>query len=79
MIRLLRSSSALLLICLLTTLASAGDSTVVGTHPKIGLVLEGGGALGLAHIRSSADNGALALPRSNHGLATQTRVIALLD
>lgn len=39
-----------LLLLLLSYTASANDTTVVQTRPKIGLVLSGGGAKGAAHI-----------------------------
>jgi NTE family protein len=51
------SSAALILVCLLSTLALSQDTPSApnapgggGSRPKLGLVLEGGGALGLAHI-----------------------------
>ena len=46
----LRRLFALILICLVSSFALAQDAATAGNHPKIGLVLEGGGALGLAHI-----------------------------
>src|SRR3954470_15096720 len=39
-----------LVVCLPLTRGVAQDSPGPETHPKLGLVLEGGGALGLAHI-----------------------------
>ena len=41
---------ALLLACFAATFALAQGTLAAGDKPKIGLVLEGGGALGLAHI-----------------------------
>ena len=38
------------LVCLSSTFALTQDSPRSEGHPKVGLVLEGGGALGLAHI-----------------------------
>src|ERR1700740_2111429 len=46
----LRTLFALIFICLASTFASAQDAPAAGNRPKLGLVLEGGGALGLAHI-----------------------------
>src|SRR5947209_1453750 len=39
-----------ILICLLPVLGVAQNAPTAGNKPKLGLVLEGGGALGLAHI-----------------------------
>jgi NTE family protein len=50
MFRQPRSLFFALLICLIATRALSQDALTTGNHPKIGLVLEGGGALGLAHI-----------------------------
>lgn len=50
MARQSRNSIALFLICLLSTLGLSQSAPGVPGHPKVGLVLEGGGALGLAHI-----------------------------
>ncbi|HZD30450.1 MAG TPA: patatin-like phospholipase family protein, partial [Candidatus Angelobacter sp.] len=41
---------ALSLICLASTVAISQNAPTTGDRPKVGLVLEGGGALGLAHI-----------------------------
>src|ERR1700750_2126039 len=46
----LRNLFALILVCLTSTLGPAQSAPGAPNHPKIGLVLEGGGALGLAHI-----------------------------
>src|SRR5271170_3517852 len=46
----LRSLLALAFICLASTFGSTQDAPAAGNKPKLGLVLEGGGALGLAHI-----------------------------
>lgn len=50
MIRPPRTILALFLSCFALTFCLAQNAPTAGTHPKIGLVLEGGGALGLAHI-----------------------------
>ena len=41
---------AVILVCVTSTLVSAQSAPGAANHPKVGLVLEGGGALGLAHI-----------------------------
>jgi NTE family protein len=41
---------ALLLVYFSTTFGLAQDAPTAANRPKLGLVLEGGGALGLAHI-----------------------------
>src|ERR1700750_1462654 len=46
----LRNLFALILVCLTSTLGPAQSAPGAPNHPKVGLVLEGGGALGLAHI-----------------------------
>jgi NTE family protein len=46
----LRTLSAVALICLVSTFALSQEPPRAGNRPTIGLVLEGGGALGLAHI-----------------------------
>ncbi len=46
----LRRFLVLVLLCLTATLGVAQDAPVVPNKPKVGLVFEGGGALGLAHI-----------------------------
>jgi NTE family protein len=46
----LRNLFAVILACVISTLVSAQSAPGVANHPKVGLVLEGGGALGLAHI-----------------------------
>ena len=46
----LRTLLALSLVCLVSAFGLSQDAPTAGNHPKIGLVLEGGGALGLAHI-----------------------------
>ena len=46
----LRSFLALALICITSTFGPAQNAQPVEGHPKIGLVLQGGGALGLAHV-----------------------------
>lgn len=46
----LRSLFAFVLICFTATFSVAQDAPTAGNHPKIGLVLQGGGALGLAHV-----------------------------
>ena len=50
MIRSLNTFLALLLVGLATRIALAQNPPTAGNRPKIGLVLEGGGALGPAHI-----------------------------
>jgi NTE family protein len=51
MILQLRTLLALVfLVCLYSPSGLARDAPTVGNKPKLGLVLEGGGALGLAHI-----------------------------
>jgi NTE family protein len=50
MIRSSRTVLALFLICLASTFGLAQNPPTAGPRPKVGLVLEGGGALGLAHI-----------------------------
>jgi NTE family protein len=39
-----------ILVCVTSTLDLAQSAPGAAHHPKVGLVLEGGGALGLAHI-----------------------------
>jgi NTE family protein len=46
----LRNLFEIILACVISTLASAQPAPGPANHPKVGLVLEGGGALGLAHI-----------------------------
>ncbi len=46
----LRSILALVLVCITSTFGPAQNAQPVAGHPKIGLVLQGGGALGLAHV-----------------------------
>src|SRR5271166_6120407 len=46
----LRSFLALILVCITSTFALTQTSQTPGARPKIGLVLQGGGALGLAHV-----------------------------
>jgi NTE family protein len=50
MIRPLRFFSSVLLICFASTIALTQNAPTPGGRPKLGLVFEGGGALGLAHI-----------------------------
>jgi NTE family protein len=50
MIRPLRILAFILLICFASTLALTQNAPTPGNRPKVGLVFEGGGALGLAHI-----------------------------
>jgi NTE family protein len=50
MILQLRNLFATILFCVTSTLGSAQSAPRASNHPKVGLVLEGGGALGLAHI-----------------------------
>src|SRR5208283_3098331 len=45
-----RSFLALLLVCITSTFGLAQNTPPPGPRPKIGLVLQGGGALGLAHV-----------------------------
>ena len=45
-----RSALALLITCLISTFGLCQNVPSAGSKPKLGLVLEGGGALGLAHI-----------------------------
>jgi NTE family protein len=45
-----RNLFAVILVCVTSTLGLAQSAPGVANHPKVGLVLEGGGALGLAHI-----------------------------
>jgi NTE family protein len=49
-IRQLRTLTALALVCLASAYGLAQGTPAAGKAPKLGLVLEGGGALGLAHI-----------------------------
>jgi NTE family protein len=46
----LRNLFGVILACIISTLVSAQSAPGAANHPKVGLVLEGGGALGLAHI-----------------------------
>lgn len=48
--RPMRTFLALLLVCLTASFCLSQNPPSAGNRPKIGLVLEGGGALGLAHI-----------------------------
>jgi NTE family protein len=50
MIYQLRSLLAVVLVCLASTIVLTQDAPTAGNPAKLGLVLEGGGALGLAHI-----------------------------
>ena len=50
MAKQLRVVVVAILICLLPVLGVAQNAPTAGNKPKLGLVLEGGGALGLAHI-----------------------------
>lgn len=50
MIRPLRTLVWFALICFASTIALAQNAPTPGNRPKLGLVFEGGGALGLAHI-----------------------------
>src|SRR5947209_11711273 len=50
MAKQLRVVVVAILICLLPVLCVAQNAPTAGNKPKVGLVLEGGGALGLAHI-----------------------------
>src|SRR5271165_4955937 len=50
MIRGLRILIATALLCLASTSGLTQEAPAAGNKPKLGLVLEGGGALGLAHI-----------------------------
>ena len=45
-----RNLFAIILFCVTSTLGLAQSAPGAANHPKVGLVLEGGGALGLAHI-----------------------------
>jgi len=45
-----RNFFAVILVCVASTLGLAQSAPSAANHPKVGLVLEGGGALGLAHI-----------------------------
>jgi NTE family protein len=45
-----RSLLLVVLVCLISTLSLTQDPPAAANHRKLGLVLEGGGALGLAHI-----------------------------
>ena len=45
-----RNFFAVILVCVASTLGLAQSAPGAANHPKVGLVLEGGGALGLAHI-----------------------------
>ena len=45
-----RDLFAVILVCVTSTLGLAQSAPGAANHPKVGLVLEGGGALGLAHI-----------------------------
>src|SRR6516162_9882713 len=45
-----RTLLALVLVCLASTIGLTQNAPTAGNRPKLGLVLEGGGALGLAHI-----------------------------
>jgi NTE family protein len=48
----LRSLLALVLVCITSTfgVGQNAPTAATGQRPKIGLVLQGGGALGLAHV-----------------------------
>jgi len=48
----LRSLLALILVCITSTFGLTQNAATAGNgeHPKVGLVLQGGGALGLAHV-----------------------------
>src|ERR1700743_1848415 len=50
MIRPLRIFSSIILIFFASTIALTQNAPTPGGRPKLGLVFEGGGALGLAHI-----------------------------
>ena len=50
MIRPLRGFLSLVLACFFSSFGLTQDTATAGKHKKLGLVLEGGGALGLAHI-----------------------------
>ena len=50
MTRALRTLSVLLLVWFISTFALSQNPPATGHRPTVGLVLEGGGALGLAHI-----------------------------
>jgi NTE family protein len=45
-----KSFLALILVCITSTFGLAQNAPTPGPRPKIGLVLQGGGALGLAHV-----------------------------
>src|SRR6478672_7564981 len=45
-----RNFFAVIVVCFTSTLGLAQSAPGAANHPKVGLVLEGGGALGLAHI-----------------------------
>jgi NTE family protein len=45
-----RIRAAVIFLLILSCVTAVTQSTSTSTHPKVGLVLEGGGALGLAHI-----------------------------
>ena len=45
-----RTLLAVVLVCLASASGLTQEAPTAGNKPKIGLVLEGGGALGLAHI-----------------------------
>src|ERR1700755_450469 len=45
-----RDLFAVILVCVTSTLGLAQSAPGAANHPKVGLVLEGGGALGFAHI-----------------------------
>ncbi len=45
-----RSFLALILVCITSTFGLTQNPPTTGQRPKIGLVLQGGGALGLAHV-----------------------------
>ncbi len=45
-----RSFVALILVCITSTFGLTQNPPTTGQRPKIGLVLQGGGALGLAHV-----------------------------
>jgi NTE family protein len=45
-----RTPFAIVFVILVATVGSTQNAPTAGNHPKLGLVLEGGGALGLAHI-----------------------------
>jgi len=45
-----RSLLAIVLVCITSTFGLTQNTQTAGSRPKIGLVLQGGGALGLAHV-----------------------------